>query len=44
VRGHLFGRGWRLATPHTVNQRFDRSDRLTGHHVPEASHLARSLR
>jgi hypothetical protein len=44
VRGHLFGRGWRLVTPHTVNPRFNHSDRLPSHHLPEAGHLARSLR
>jgi hypothetical protein len=44
VRGHLFGRGWRLATPHTVASRYHHSDRLPGHHLPEASHVARSLR
>jgi hypothetical protein len=44
VRGHLFGRGWRLVTPHTVASRFHHSDRLSGHHLPEASNVARSLR
>jgi hypothetical protein len=44
VRGHLFGRGWRLVTPHPVSSRFNHSDRLAGHHLPEASHIARSVR
>jgi hypothetical protein len=44
VRGHLFGRGWRLVTPHTVTSRFHHADRLPGHNLPEASHVARSLR
>ncbi|HEY6698721.1 MAG TPA: hypothetical protein VIZ67_10875 [Acidimicrobiales bacterium] len=44
MRWHLIGRGWRRATPYTANLRFNHSDRLPIHNLPEASHLSRSLR
>jgi hypothetical protein len=44
MRGHLFGRGWRLATPQTVNRRFNHADRWPGHHVQETNHLVRNFR
>ena len=44
MKRHLFGRGWRWATPHTANQRFHHADRLAARYLPEASHVPRGLR
>ena len=43
MRRQHFG-WWRRATRRTTNARFHHADRLTPGYLPEASHVARSLR
>ncbi|MGH9288635.1 MAG: hypothetical protein ACRD0V_10185 [Acidimicrobiales bacterium] len=40
---HRFGR-WRRAARRTANTRFHHADRTSAGYLPEASHVARSLR